>query len=66
MFVLNPSGAGAGAGSPGLSGSDGGWATVVQQNVVFFGQLGIYFALIRAAHLYFASQQPSGSSSNQG
>jgi hypothetical protein len=48
MFALNPGGgAGAKDGAPSQS----------RQNLWFFGQLGLYFAAIRGAYVFFSSRE---------
>ena len=51
MFVLGPKGPG------GSGGSGGGTGEVVSQNIWHFGQLSIYFLLLRGAYLYFAGRE---------
>jgi len=48
MFVLNPSGNG---------GRDGSGSSQLRQNLWFFGQLGIYFCIIRGAYIFFAGRE---------
>lgn len=48
MFVLNPAGSG---------GTDGGATGQSKQKLWFFGQLGLYFAAIRGAYIFFAGRE---------
>ena len=58
MFVLGPKG-------PGGSGSaSGGSSEVFGQNLWFFGQLGVYFLLLRGAYVFFAGREEPKSLSN--
>jgi hypothetical protein len=54
MFVLNP----------GAAGKDGGGsgdpASPLQQNIYFFGQLSVYFVLVRSAYFFFSSREQQG------
>jgi hypothetical protein len=47
MFVLNPGGGGANDGE----------SSQTRLNLRFFGQLGLYFAVIRGAYVFFASRE---------
>jgi hypothetical protein len=48
MFALNPGGGG--------SGKDGA-PSQARQNLWFFGQLGLYFAAIRGAYIFFSGRE---------
>jgi len=58
MFVLNPGGSG--------SGAKGGASSVLSQNVWFFGQLALYFAVLRGAFWYMAGPEERRALQNPG
>jgi len=49
MFVLNPGGGGGKAGS-------GGSTSEFREKLWFFGQLGLYFVVVRGAYAYFSGR----------
>lgn len=49
MFVLNPAGGGSGGGQKGISPG--------KQQFWFFGQLGLYFAALRGAYMFFSARE---------
>jgi hypothetical protein len=49
MFALNPGGSGAGGGKSGDS--------QLRQNLWFWGQLGVYFCLVRGAFVFFSGRE---------
>jgi hypothetical protein len=57
MFVLNPDGS-LNDGSSGPSGSVS-QLTPLQQNIIFFGQLSLYFVFVRGAYWYMAGDRTS-------
>jgi hypothetical protein len=56
MFALNPGGDG--------SGADAGSKSAGKQKLWFFGQLGLYFAVLRGAYVFFASREDKAALKN--